>query len=195
MKKPTKAATSKKKSSAKSKPANASSQRKHVNPNDIVELILKDHKEVRPFLELMKDSDSDLGERLDAFEQFAPRLAAHARAEETTIYKFLKADENLREEGFEAAVEHQLVDQMMEEAKRSEDDDQLAAMIKVLAELVEHHIEEEEGEILPRFQRECASEDRIKMGQRFLQMKRQIEENDPDANPAEWQVDQHSARF
>ncbi|MFN3454186.1 MAG: hemerythrin domain-containing protein [Pseudobdellovibrio sp.] len=138
---------------------------------DIVDIILEDHKPLKDLIKIMKDSERDHEERFAAFNEFAPTLIAHAKPEEETLYVFMKKDEDLREEGCEGDVEHMLADQLLEEIKRTTDKDMKAARIKVLAELVEHHIEEEEEELLPEFQKEAEKSIRSKLGNKFLELK------------------------
>ena len=141
--------------------------------NDIINLILEDHKPLKELIKVMKDSDKSTEERFAAFEEFAPTLIAHAKPEEEVLYVFMKKNEELREEGFEGDVEHQLADQLVEEIKRTQDEDLKGARIKVLAELVEHHIEEEEEELLPDFKENSESAERAQLGNRFLELKLQ----------------------
>lgn len=138
---------------------------------DIVEVILEDHKPLKELIKVMKDSDSEIALRKAAFQEFAPLLIAHAKPEEETLYVYMKGNKELREEGFEGDVEHQLADQLLEECKRTTDDDLLGARIKVLAELVEHHIEEEEEELLPDFKKNSDEAERIQLGNRFFGLK------------------------
>ncbi len=155
--------------------------------HDIVQLILKDHKPLKQLIKVMKDSEGD--EQKEAFEEFAPLLTAHAKPEEQVLYEFMKEEEELRMEGFEGDVEHGLADQLVEEIKRTDDDDHCAARIKVLAELVEHHIEEEESELLPDFQKFCKSkEERAEMGELFLFLKQRLEDRGSDDAPSEQDV-------
>ncbi|MNT72669.1 hypothetical protein D3C72_2112950 [compost metagenome] len=58
---------------------------------------------------------------------------------------------------------------------RTEDEDLWSARVKVLAELVEHHIEEEESELLPDFKKHCEVEARVQMGAQFLKLKQKLE--------------------
>lgn len=138
---------------------------------DIVEAILEDHKPLKELIKVMKDSESEIAVRKAAFQEFAPLLIAHAKPEEETLYVFMKANEEFREGGFEGDVEHQLADQLLEECKRTTDDELLGARIKVLAELVEHHIEEEEEELLPDFKKNSDEAERLKLGNRFFGLK------------------------
>ncbi|MGZ3690165.1 MAG: hemerythrin domain-containing protein [Pseudobdellovibrio sp.] len=139
--------------------------------SDIVDFLLKDHKPLKKWVKIMKDSEKPLAERIAAFQEFAPALIAHSKPEEETFYARMKHDEELRAEAFEGEVEHGLADQMLEEIKRTTDDDLLSARIKVLAELVEHHILEEESLLIPDFVKEIGLQERAKIGNHFLQAK------------------------
>lgn len=138
---------------------------------DIISLILEDHKPLKELIKVMKDSEKSAEERFEAFQVFAPALIAHAKPEEQTLYVVMKKDEELREEAFEGDVEHILADQLVEEIKRENDKDVRSAKIKVLAELVEHHIEEEESDLLPEFKKHSEATDRASLGNQFLSLK------------------------
>lgn len=140
------------------------------NP-DIIQLILEDHKALKQLIKTMKDSEASLSERQEAFEEFAPLLVTHAKPEEETLYVRMKKEEDMREDGFEGDVEHALADQLLEEIKRTDDEDLWSARVKVLAELVEHHIEEEESDMLPEFKKEIDADERLEMAEAFLQLK------------------------
>lgn len=147
------------------------SAKRELKEADIVNLILEDHKPLKELIKVMKDSDKSHEERFGAFEEFAPTLIAHAKPEEETLYVYMKGDEELKEEGCEGDVEHMIADQLVEEIKRATDKDMKAAQIKVLAELVEHHIEEEEEELLPDFKKESEADVRAQLGNKFLELK------------------------
>lgn len=152
---------------------------------DIVELIMLDHEPLKELIEVLKDTDRDLEERKEAFEDFAWCLVSHAKPEEDTLYNAMKANAELRQEGFEGEVEHALADQLLEEIERETDDDMWSAKAKVLAELVEHHIEEEEGELLPDVEEELTDDQRMRLAERFLQLKVQILAEGADDSPTE----------
>lgn len=139
--------------------------------SDIIDIILEDHKPLKKLIKIMKDSDQDESERFTAFNEFATTLVAHAKPEEEILYTFMKKNEELRTEGFEGDVEHAIADQLVEEIKRTTNTDLKSARIKVLAELVEHHIEEEEEELLPKFKKGSEKQQRSSMGDEFLELK------------------------
>ncbi len=142
---------------------------------DIVTLILEDHKPLKKLIEVLKDSEQSLSKRRKAFDQFAPLLISHAKPEEESLYVYMKQDKELREGGLEGDVEHGLADQLIEEAKGTKDEDLWSARVKVLAELVEHHIEEEEEELLPDFRKNSEPDERVALGQTYLQLKADFE--------------------
>lgn len=160
------------------------SPKKVSEQGDIITLILKDHAPLKKLIKIMKNSDKDLSERQDAFEQFCPLLVAHAKSEEQVLYAHLKEQDDLREEALEGDVEHGLADQMVEEAMRTDDEDLWSARVKVLAELVEHHIEEEEEELLPDFRKNSEREERVELGEEYLAAKENINGNGTEKNPS-----------
>ena len=152
--------------------------KKHSSPQentqDIIDLILDDHKDLKRLIKTLKDSEADLGERYAAFEEFAPLLTIHAKPEEQSLYIEMKKDDELRSEGMEGDVEHALADQLLNEIKNTEDEDLWSAKVKVLAELVEHHIEEEEDTLLPDYKKHSDKAQRIELGEKFLALKETI---------------------
>jgi hypothetical protein len=155
------------------------------NKDDILEMILEDHRALKKLIKVMKDTDAEESERRSAFEEFAPLLVTHAKPEEQTWYTYMKENhEDLRTEAFEGDVEHGLADQMLEEIKRTKDQDQWSARVKVLAELVEHHIEEEEDELIPDFREQSVLEERIALGEAFMEAKENVKADGTEVNPA-----------
>lgn len=153
--------------------------------DDIITLILDDHKPLKSLIKILKDSDKHgLRERRKAFEEFATLLELHAKPEERVLYDHMKHDKELREEALEGDVEHGLADQMVEEAQRTTDTDLWSARVKVLAELVEHHIKEEEEELLPDFRTHSTLEERVLLGQEFFSAKSELLDDEMPAERA-----------
>lgn len=160
--------------------------------SDIINLILEDHKPLKEMIETLKDEDVDAEDKMACFEEFAPTLVAHAKPEEETLYKAMKEDEDLRTEGFEGEVEHTLADQLIEEIKRTQDEDEWCAKVKVLAEIVEHHIEEEEENLLPDYKKSSERDERQELGQEYLTLKEEYENRGGDDAPHESEIEEAS---
>ncbi len=149
---------------------------------DIIPLILADHKPLKKLIKILKDADGDFSMRKSALKQFGPLLMTHAHSEEKALYKFMEKLEELREESYEGEVEHQLAEQMLKAALSETNEDMWSAKAKVLAELVEHHIEEEEEEMLPDFKKESSAEERGVIGEKYLQYKKQMNSISPEVD-------------
>lgn len=161
MKKATKKKTKKRKTSL----------RKVTDKMDIVELILRDHKPLKKLIKTLKNPDAKLPAVYQAFEEFAPLLLNHADPEEHALYTELRErDSKIRTEGFEGVVEHHIADQLLSEINATTEEDKWRARVKVLAELVEHHIEEEEEDLLPDVRREFSLEERVQIGEEYSRL-------------------------
>ena len=170
--KKTNKSTQKKKKTAK--PTRKATSRKESG-QDIIQLILKDHQPLKKLLKVMKDTEEDHKKRFSALKEFVPQLLTHAKAEAQVLYTYIKENTDIRTEGFEGDVEHDLAEEVAKAIQNTEDQDLWSARVKVLAELVEHHIEEEEDEMLPDFKKEADTEIRIRLGEQYLQKKTQVE--------------------
>lgn len=153
---------------------------------DVIDLILDDHKSLKQLIKTLK-SDAEFEEKFLCFEEFAPMLTMHAKPEEQTIYVSMKKDddEESRIEALEGDIEHGLADQLVEELKRTTDQDMWMAKVKVLAELVEHHIEEEEEELLPTYKENSELEERQRLAVKFMQIKEELGEQNGEDAPSE----------
>lgn len=152
---------------------------------DIFSLILHDHKPLWSLIETLKDEEASNEERVKAFDEFAQRLVNHAKSEELSLYKAMKAEKDFRMQGIEGDVEHGIADQLLEEIKRTEDEDVWTAKVKVLAELVEHHLEEEEEEQFPEVRAHFSQEERIKLGEVYRRLTAKFAEAGNEDAPSE----------
>ncbi len=138
---------------AKKSPKKASKQKA-----DIIELILQHHKLIKAQFGTMKDAEASLGEKQRAFKAFEKALVPHAKAEEEVLYVHMKDEEELRTDGFEGVCEHAIAENLLNEIKETSDQDEWVAKVKVLAELVEHHVKEEEEEMFKECRKELDEE-------------------------------------
>ena len=156
-----------KKTSAAKKKTNAKGQSAEF---DIVELILMDHKPLKKLIKVLK-GDAEIDEKEPAFEKFAPLLLGHAEPEEESLYVNMKSEEDLRVEAYEGDTEHAIASGLIEQIYATDDEDIWMAKVKVLAELVEHHIEEEEEEMLPDVKKHMDIEMRVAAGREYIRLR------------------------
>jgi hemerythrin superfamily protein len=146
---------------------------------DIITLILADHKPLKQMIKIMKSEDATHAKKKATFEKFAPALLAHAKPEEQTWYISLKTEHDMVVEGVEGDVEHGLADQLCNELKKTTDHDMFMAKVKVLAEMVEHHIKEEEEELLPEYRKASELSERKELGLKYLAKQREFKAKKP----------------
>lgn len=129
---------------------------------DAFELLKSDHKRVSQLFE-ETESASGQGKR-QVFKRLKGELDLHAHIEEKILYPALENTGEAREITLEAYEEHKVVKDLLAElAEGGEPDDEWDAKLTVLRENVEHHVEEEEGELFSKARKALSSEkiDRI----------------------------------
>lgn len=156
------------KSKTKSQPNKTGAKR---HPDDIQTLILRDHKPIKELILLLKDSEVSLSKKQTAFSEFEPMLLSHAKAEEKTLYDQLKEDNQTRVAALEGDTEHEIVDRLINEINQvTGDDDLWMAKVKVLAELVDHHVKEEEKEVLKKTIKSLSADERSEVGAEYSRL-------------------------
>lgn len=137
---------------------------------DICLLIENDHIPLKDFIKIMKGTGLLL-DKVAAFEQFSPLLIAHSKPEESSLYEVMKNEGHLRQNGIKGDTEHALADALIEEIRGVKEEEEWQAKVKVLAELVEHHIHEEEHQMLPLVKERFSLAEREAMGEAYLQIR------------------------
>ena len=121
---------------------------------DAIQLLTADHEEVKALFkeyEKLVDDDADGEERQVLAERICDMLTVHATIEEEIFYPVARGsldDEDLLDE---AEVEHASAKDLIAQIKATSPEDELYdAKVTVLGEYIDHHVEEEEGELFPK---------------------------------------------
>ena len=136
-------------------------------------LLKADHEKVAGLLEKIDETtERALKTREELFAQVKSELDLHAMIEEEIFYPALEQTEEVREITLEAYEEHRLVKQLLGELDAApKDTEEWTAKFTVLKENIEHHVEEEEGELFKKA-REVLSEEEIEtLGDRLQEAK------------------------
>lgn len=114
---------------------------------DVISLIKADHRKV-DLLFAEYESSKKPADKKVLLEQIVKELNVHAAAEEKLVYPTLKeTDADGTNEAYE---EHHVVEGMLKELMGVQEINELVdAKVKVLSELVKHHVKEEEKTLLP----------------------------------------------
>lgn len=133
---------------------------------DVVELILNDHREMERMFEQLK---SDPSTRLGLVPVLTTLLTAHSRAEEAEVYPAARTEAGAAVEVEHSQEEHLLADKLLAELAAADPetldfDDKLSQLI----DAVTHHVEEEEKTVLPEIRAGLTAQRRAELGQAFL---------------------------
>lgn len=136
----------------------------------------KDHKEVKDILEKLKTGSRTAEKtREKLFVQLKGELVPHLKAEESSFYQVLLDTKNGRQHALEAKEEHDLTVMVCKQLEEIPAKEEIwDAKLKVLKDLVEHHIEEEEEEIFQLAQKEIEKDDFKQIMQNFHKEKERV---------------------
>ena len=116
---------------------------------DAITMLKADHDTVKQLLEQL-DSTTERGvkRRTELFARIKGELTVHEIIEEEIFYPALKAHPKAKDIVLEGYEEHHVVDLLMGELEALDvSDETWGAKATVMKENIEHHIEEEEGEM------------------------------------------------
>jgi hemerythrin-like domain-containing protein len=116
---------------------------------DAMSLLKEDHRKVKKLLaELESTTERGVKTREELFMKVKQELVVHEALEEEIFYPALKEHPKTKEIALEGYEEHHVVDTVMAEIEGvAYDDEKWGAKFTVMKENLEHHIEEEEGEM------------------------------------------------
>jgi hemerythrin superfamily protein len=143
---------------------------------DIYGFIKKDHRKVQELLdELEKTQERTLRKRETLLQKITEELVPHNKAEEKLFYPRLDKKRDDRLLMYEGQDEHALGARLLDElAEMDASTEEWSAKAKVLKDLVNHHIEEEEGEIHPAAKKILSKEEAVQLGQQFEDFKERV---------------------
>ncbi|RZT09095.1 Hemerythrin HHE cation binding domain-containing protein [Duganella sp. CF402] len=146
-----------------------------TGPQDAITLLTEDHEHVKSLFEQYEE----LGDRAHVSKhklalQICEELTKHATAEEEIFYPAVRAatkDDDMLDE---AVVEHASAKDLIAQIISADPGEELFdAKVKVLGELIDHHVKEEEGEMFPKARK--AKLDLLALGQAIAARKEEIE--------------------
>ena len=116
---------------------------------DAITLLTTDYKKVKRLLgELESTTERGVKTRTELFATIKGELTVHEIIEEEIFYPELKAHPKAKDIVLEGFEEHHVVDLLMSELEALPvEDETWGAKALVMKENIEHHIEEEEGEM------------------------------------------------
>jgi hemerythrin-like domain-containing protein len=137
-------------------------------------LLKDDHDKVKKMLADGEETTERAEKtRSELFAKLKEEMLIHERIEEEIFYPALKEHPKAREVVLEGFEEHHVVDEIMGELETTDvTDEQWTAKFKVMKENIEHHIEEEEGEMFDAARQVFSTEELEELGARMMELKK-----------------------
>jgi hemerythrin-like domain-containing protein len=140
---------------------------------DAITLLKNDHDKVKRLLnELESTTERGVKTRAELFSTIKGELTLHEIVEEEIFYPELKAHPKAEDIVLEGYEEHHVVDVLMGELESLDvTDERWGAKALVMKENIEHHIEEEEGEMFRQARRVFDADELDRLGRRMEERK------------------------
>jgi hemerythrin superfamily protein len=139
-----------------------------------IELLKEQHRVVKALFVRLKKAQARSKKAI--FEEIAHNLVAHDGIERELFYPACEVGMGMTDQLAEALVEHGVVEFCLYQADEASPGDEFDAKSKVLKEMLEHHIEEEEDEFFPKVEKALGKERLDELGaemkKRFEQIKK-----------------------
>lgn len=125
-----------------------------------LEVLKQDHQKVKGLFQEARQG-TDRNKRKELFDKIDTQLEIHTHIEETVFYPAIEEHEEFKDMVAEALEEHQEAKMLLDELEElGADNHDFSSKLQQLMEAVEHHVEEEEGEMFPKI-REVFDEDEL----------------------------------
>lgn len=147
-----------------------------------IDLLKADHEKVKAILtQLSESTDRAVKKRTDLLDKLEMEISIHTQLEEQILYPAFKAagGKDEAEMYFEAKEEHRTVDSLVLPDLKATDPTtpEFAGRVKVVKELLEHHIEEEETDMFPKAKKLLGNSKLDQLGEQMLELKASLKKS------------------
>ena len=137
--------------------------------NDPMTILKADHREAKKLLKQLAESDKG-AERRKMAKELEKALTLHMQVEEMLVYPLVKQYIGAEDED-EAQIEHQLARDGLQKMMMLVDQSGFGAAVEMVRGGIEHHVKEEETELLPELKSKLGREDWTSLGDAIAQAK------------------------
>lgn len=147
-----------------------------------IDLLKADHEKVKSILsQLSESTDRAVKKRTELLEKLELEVSIHTQLEEEILYPAYKAAGGKAESEmyYEAKEEHRTVDSLVLPDLKGTDptSPEFAGRVKVIKELLEHHIEEEETDMFPHAKKILGKAKLDELGDQMLTLKASLKKS------------------
>lgn len=145
---------------------------------DAISILEDDHDRVRSLFSKMQKAADGGAPREDLVVQVLDELDVHTKLEEEIFYPAFRDAAASSEDAhlyYEAVEEHHIVHLISPEIEQESSGTMTyAAKVKVLRDVIEHHLEEEEGDLFPSARELLRQDELEELGERMLSRKQEL---------------------
>jgi hemerythrin superfamily protein len=160
----------------KKSPLRKVSEQTTISPHGIVKLLLADHKLLKRLMKDVKSQRATPAQARKSFVELKKEVLSHVKAEEVTFLALVMDHPKFKDHAFESYEEHRTHEMIFEGIAKIKDLRRKTEQMKIYCEMLEHHLEEEEKDLFPRFRRIFAASTKKKAGSNYLKARKASDE-------------------
>lgn len=147
------------------------------NKINVVDLLELDHNLLKEYCKVLTDEKEKKTKKMTIANLFLKTIVSHSQSEEVVVYNQLKNLPDFRSTIIEGEIEHGLIDSKTKSIKKilkntTTLDDVTEVELKVLSELVQHHIKEEEKDLFPKMKKLLDSDKLNELGIKYARIRK-----------------------
>lgn len=139
-----------------------------IGPHAIIKLLLADHKLLRTLMNKIKSQKASPREQKKNFSDLKKTVISHVKAEEKSFLSLIKDHPRFKDHVLEGYEEHRVHEYIFDGIVKVKEMERKTEQMKIFCEILEHHLDEEEEELFPRFKKYFAKSTNKKVGKNFL---------------------------
>ncbi len=138
---------------------------------DVVDLIMADHREVERLFDVLQNEPD---KRALTLPELSALFVAHSRAEEAEVYPVARGEAGETDEVAHSQGEHAQAEELLAQLKATDPHDpSFETKLNDFVEAVQHHVDEEESEVLPGLRDRLDDARREELGKAFAASREQ----------------------
>ena len=146
------------------------------NNFNIAEILLLDHRYLKECIKILKSDHSNKEKKLKIGRCFLDAVRKHSKAEKKAVYTAVENFEDLHFIVLEGQCEHGIIDAKVKSLIPKLThvralSEELEVELKVVAEILEHHIREEERDMIPKIRKDLKQSLLNEMGFEFMKLR------------------------
>lgn len=140
--------------------------------HEVIKLLLADHKLIRKLMDQVKSQKATARQKKASFAKLTATVKSHVSAEESALLSLIEDHPRLEDMVSEGYEEHRVHEVILKGIKSLRDEDRKLNQMSIYCEILEHHLDEEEKDLFPRFRKLTAQSTRKKIGKNFLKIRK-----------------------